>query len=531
MVWRIDDPQANEASKIVYDIARYTRGQGLDIGCGPFKAYPHFIGIDNGNHWGTEGADLTAEATDLSMFANASMDFIFSSHLLEHIVDTRLALREWWRVIRVGGHLVLYLPHKDYYPRMGTPGANPTHKHDFGPNDIRRAMVEEKFGFDLVMDEIRDQDNGPGEYGNEYSFFQVYKKAALNRPVFSCDREKPRKTACVVRYGGIGDMIQVAACLPGLKAQGYHVTLMTTPEGQKILQHDPHIDDWWIQDKDQVPNNELPAYWREVGKRFSKMVMLSESIEGSLLAYPGRVQYEWPQAALHKVMNVNYLDRIQDLAEVPHDTVPLYYPTKEEQSSAEAKRKDMLQSSGCSRLILWSMAGSSRHKINPYYDILIARILTAHPGWCVGTLGNEASQILEGTSFENEPRVHYLSGKMDIRDTIALAQTADVVVGPETGVLNSVAQSTKTAKLIMLSHSTEENLTRDWNSTTVLTPTCHCYPCHKMHLGRGDCDYGDVPSVWNIEGDATLCVLEMDPDRIYNALVPILKDAEGQKAA
>ena len=53
---------------------------------------------------------------------------------------TQAVLREWWRVIRPGGHLVLYLPHKAHYPNIGQPGANPAHKHDFLPEDIVKAM-------------------------------------------------------------------------------------------------------------------------------------------------------------------------------------------------------------------------------------------------------------------------------------------------------------------------------------------------------------------------------------------------------
>ena len=50
MAWRLNDPQGNEAAKIKYDIVPYTRGKGLDVGCGGFKAYQHFIGVDNMHH-------------------------------------------------------------------------------------------------------------------------------------------------------------------------------------------------------------------------------------------------------------------------------------------------------------------------------------------------------------------------------------------------------------------------------------------------------------------------------------------------
>ena len=162
MVWKIDNPECNEASKIKYDVVEYTRGEGLDLGCGMYKLYPHFTGVDNGHQWGTEGADIASDCEDLHLFATGVFDFVFSSHLLEHIVDYKAALAEWWRVIKPGGHLVLYIPHKDFYPNCGERGSNPDHKHDFLPDDVVEAM-QELNGWNLIVNEERDQDQ-------EYSF-------------------------------------------------------------------------------------------------------------------------------------------------------------------------------------------------------------------------------------------------------------------------------------------------------------------------------------------------------------------------
>ena len=90
MTWREDGPQGNESAKVRWDIVEYTRGRGLDLGCGPFKAYPHFIGVDNGHHAQEFGwqykPDIHVDTCErLDMFASNSMDFVFSSHLLEHI--------------------------------------------------------------------------------------------------------------------------------------------------------------------------------------------------------------------------------------------------------------------------------------------------------------------------------------------------------------------------------------------------------------------------------------------------------------
>ena len=145
MVWKKENRlSANESSKVMWELVPYTRGRGVDVGCGPYKAFPHMIGVDNKKDEEmfriTMKPDLVAQADKLDMFADASMDFVYSSHTLEHIEDFQKVLREWWRVLRVDGHLVLYLPHKDLYPNKGSPDANPDHAHDFLPKDIVEAM-------------------------------------------------------------------------------------------------------------------------------------------------------------------------------------------------------------------------------------------------------------------------------------------------------------------------------------------------------------------------------------------------------
>ena len=173
MVWRLEDPQGGESLKCRWDVVPYIRGKGIDIGCGTTKVLPHAIGIDSLKDVELFGVDMNPDlvcedATNLAI-PDADLDFVFSSHLLEHIEDTRAALTEWWRCLKVDGYLVLYLPHADLYPRIGQPGSNPDHKHDFLPSDIRMHMQEVgALGVTMVVDETRDA-------GTEYSFLQVYR--------------------------------------------------------------------------------------------------------------------------------------------------------------------------------------------------------------------------------------------------------------------------------------------------------------------------------------------------------------------
>lgn len=505
MVWRVEDPQGDEAGKVKFDIVEYTRGAVLDLGCGPHKAFPHFIGVDSCKDTELFGIAMRPDLKvddcgDLSaVVEDASVDAIFSSHLLEHIEDYKAALADWWRCIKVGGHLVLYLPHKRFYPNVGQPGANPDHKHDFEPADIIDAMRDVEGGWDLVRRQDRNE-------GTEYSFLLVFKKLEghAHRYSWMVDAFNHQKTACVVRYGGFGDMLQAANVFPALKRQGYRVTVMTTPKGQDILRHDPNIDDWFIQDPDQVPNHELNAFWDVVSRRFDKFVNLCESVEGTLLAMPGRTNHRWPHEMRHKYLDVNYLEFTSELAGVPYSSEERFYPSPEEDEAARAR----LLPGGFN--VVWALAGSSQHKFYPGQDAVIARILLEKPNCRIFLVGDDACRLLE-MGWEKEPRVVRLSGEMGIRDTLALARVADAVVGCETGVLNAVAFEDN-RKVVLLSHSSHENLTKHWTNTYSLAPQgLACYPCHRLHYTREFCPE-------DAETGAAMCQRLIHPGDVFGAL-------------
>lgn len=471
MTWRIDDPQGFESRKIKYLLPKYTRGRVLEIGCGQEKAFPHFIGYDSGHHFGKGAADIVGDAADLSLFADNSFDAVFSSHVLEHMENMQTAIDEWGRVIKPGGYLCLYVPSANLYPKVGEEGANPDHKHDIFPGDCEKLLEFSDYGWDIVVNEERGG-------GNEYSILFIARQRKDNE-INDFTVNHPVKTACVVRYGGFGDMLQVAAILPGLKAQGFHVTVMTTPKGKDILKLDPNVDDWYIQDTNQVPNAELGPFWHEQAKRYDRFINLSESIEGTLLAIPGRINHQWPKEVRHRYMNRNYFDWMAELAGVDFKPAKMFYPSEAEKAEAEAV-------CGGKYTILWALAGSSHHKICPHMDAIIARVMLDIPEAQVVLVGDEVSRVLE-LGWQSEPRVIRMSGKLNIRQTLALAQRADMVIGPETGVVNSVAHEPNW-KVVLLSHSSKKNLTQHWyNTATLAAHGLACYPCHQLHYDRAWC--------------------------------------------
>lgn len=507
MVWKREDPGGNEVGKMLWELVPYTRGLGLDLGCGPTKGFPHFIGVDNKKDVQLfniqMNPDITVpDAASLPMFSDGSQDFVFSSHLLEHIEDYKSALKEWWRLVKVGGHLCLYLPHKDHYPNIGKPGANTDHKHDFVEQDILDVM-DEFPDWDCRRSEVRSENQ-------EYSFFQVFKKLPPSSGhEWSYKKPRPAKTCAVVRYGAWGDSLQSATVFPALKRAGYHITLYSTPRSWEVVKHDPHVDEVILQDPDQVPNAALGAFWENEQKKYDKWVNLSESVEGTWLALNDRMSSKWPKSVLDKHLNYNYFEFQHDVAEVPFKKPEhRFYPSEEEKDWVvgyllELKAKP---------LILWALSGSSIHKVWPHLDQIFARMMLHYPECKIVTVGNEKDRLLD-EPWASEPRIVRQAGRMGIRQTLALAQVADIVVGPETGVLSAVAMES-VPKIVFLSHSSHENLTRDWNNVYALfTTKTPCFPCHKMHYGWDTCVKNeDEGKYW---AGTAQCQVDLSPEACW----------------
>ena len=46
MTWSVEAAKADQASQIRWETVPYFHGRVLDIGCGRYKTFPHFIGVD-----------------------------------------------------------------------------------------------------------------------------------------------------------------------------------------------------------------------------------------------------------------------------------------------------------------------------------------------------------------------------------------------------------------------------------------------------------------------------------------------------
>lgn len=120
------------AAKFAIPFARQVcKGEGYDIGCNRLEwCLPGAIPID----------PAFSTAYDAYNLPDGEVDYVFSSHCLEHLPDWVAALDYWKQHIKAGGVLFLYLP--DYSQTYWRPWHNRKHVHVFTPDIIRDYLKD-----------------------------------------------------------------------------------------------------------------------------------------------------------------------------------------------------------------------------------------------------------------------------------------------------------------------------------------------------------------------------------------------------
>jgi len=117
---------------------------------------------------GAIGVDMDYPGYDgrILPFADASQDAVYSSHCLEHIADYIKAIQEWYRVLRVGGHIITVVPSAHLYERK-------FHVPSFWNIDHRRtytpATLLAEFAAALLPNSYRVRHLMENDAGYQYS--------------------------------------------------------------------------------------------------------------------------------------------------------------------------------------------------------------------------------------------------------------------------------------------------------------------------------------------------------------------------
>jgi len=114
-------------------LAAYCLGDnGCDLGFGGFRPIvDNAICVDRSKEFSEWPLHLFLDLSNLP-FKDNSLAWNFSSHALEDFEDTTATIKEWVRVLKPGGNLVLFLPDQAAYEaHCAANGSSPNmgHKH------------------------------------------------------------------------------------------------------------------------------------------------------------------------------------------------------------------------------------------------------------------------------------------------------------------------------------------------------------------------------------------------------------------
>lgn len=122
---------SGNAARWVMPLAQhYCKGSGYDIGYSKEEwKLPGAIGIDEAHTAPFNAMNLPCDG----------MDYLFSSHCLEHVKENWYTVLDYWlSKLKVGGIMFLYLPHKSQ--EYWLPKNNRKHVHSFDGSEINEYL-------------------------------------------------------------------------------------------------------------------------------------------------------------------------------------------------------------------------------------------------------------------------------------------------------------------------------------------------------------------------------------------------------
>lgn len=280
------------------------------------------------------------------------------------------------------------------------------------------------------------------------------------------------KRLLIVRLGGIGDLLFVTPVLPLLKRDGWHVSFLMKKGMAPVYANCPYIDEYLWHDETVPLGDLLTEYLAKVSVGYDKVVNLSASIEVAFLHVADSPAYYGDKS--FRATDENYYNATLKLFGYESDSpVPTIWISDRERKWLKLQRKEY---GSDTFLVYWVLSGSSRHKAWPFAEDVGKELLDKYPEMVIMTNGDIVCQLLE--SWGHKRAVHK-SGTWGLRSSLLFARIADLVIGPETGIVNSVG-GVNVPKIVMLTHSNHNNLTKYYKNVYPIQSEAVCSPCHRL---------------------------------------------------
>lgn len=149
--------------------SKHCVGNGVDIGSGGDPVVPTAIQVDLPNEKWVNRALIDDQypiqwrtESILLPFKDGTLDYVYSSHLLEDFLDWQPVLQEWVRALKPGGKLIVMVPDHERF-RAATLAGQPDnldHKHEAKVGEL--STYADELGLDVIEDRLSGED--PKDY-------------------------------------------------------------------------------------------------------------------------------------------------------------------------------------------------------------------------------------------------------------------------------------------------------------------------------------------------------------------------------
>ncbi len=272
---------------------------------------------------------------------------------------------------------------------------------------------------------------------------------------------------------GIGDLLFTTPLPRLLSTAGHEVSVAAWPENEIVYQGNPYVKEI-VQCPDMSQESAFAAWFDEVNTRFDRIINLGFTVEKAFLHRTDGFFGPIPDLAARRraAAGKNYYEATLEAAGIPASPVlPELYPTPAE--IGHIKRIKTEKEKYGFKLVIWNFHGSTRNKTLSRGPTWLHEVMTKclhSQHFVVGSQPTIPEALIGKRCLD-------FGGSWSLRTSMIMTSVADVVVGPESAIINA-AGAFDCHKVVLYSHSSPENLGKHWHNHHPITPKCKCSPCY-----------------------------------------------------
>jgi len=330
----------------------------------------------------------------------------------------------------------------------------------------------------------------------------------------------------IFRSGAYGDCLIITPVIRYLHQQGHKLVVVTSKRGMEVFKGNPHIEK--LLQHDEGVKVELLAEHIDYLKRKNhcdRVIDFSESIEVALSQHPRGSDYKltkperiarfnrnfYEYAFEHAGENPSLWDEAVKPISIGGVKQPKLYQPELFFDPSELDEARQHLKPDCFNVLI-GLAGSGTNKAWPWIMDFCNETGKRHPNVHFITVGDIKCEVLEDIETPDHDNFTKLSGKISMRQSMALTSMVDLVIAPDTGIIHA-AGCYDTPKICILGHNTIECITKHFTNDYSLEADeklAPCAPCLFLIYDRKmQCPLGE-------KFGASLCMeAGVSPERVY----------------